>query len=47
MSSPIEFADLVNHAGGNILRVVFVLTIVGLVFIIRQPAKTSRKEEER
>jgi hypothetical protein len=47
MPSTIEFANFVDYAGADVLRVVFVLTIVGLAFIVRRPAKNNRKQEEK
>jgi len=47
MPSAIDFANFVNHAGAGVLRVVFVLTLMGLAFIVRRPGRHNRKEEEK
>ncbi len=47
MCSPIEIAHCAALAEAGFLRAGFALTIVALAFIIRQPRKTARKQEEK
>ena len=43
MAFPLEFADLAGQPGLGALRVGFILTIIALAFIVRQPAKPNRR----
>jgi len=47
MTFPLEFAHLAAQPGIGALRVGFVLTMIALAFIVRQPSKTNRKKEDK
>ena len=47
MPFPLEFAHLAGQTGLDALRVGFVLTIIALAFIVRQPAKPNRKKGDK
>jgi hypothetical protein len=47
MAFPLELADLAGQPGLGALRVGFILTIVALAFIVRQPAKPNRRKEDK
>jgi hypothetical protein len=47
MAFPLEFAVLASHPGLGPLRLGFILTIVALAFIVRQPVKPTRKREDK
>ena len=44
MPFPLEFAHLAGQTGLAALRVAFVLTIIALAFIVRQPPKPNRRK---
>ncbi len=47
MAFPLEFADLAGQPGLGAVRVGFILTIIALAFIVRQPAKPNRHKEDK
>jgi hypothetical protein len=47
MAFPLEFADLAGQPGLGALRVGFVLTIIALAFIVRQPPKTHGRKGDK
>jgi hypothetical protein len=47
MTFPLEFAHFAAQPGIGALRVGFVLTMIALAFIVRQPSKTNRKKEDK
>jgi hypothetical protein len=44
MPLPLEFAHLAAQPGLGALRIGFVLTIIALAFIVRQPSKSNRRK---
>jgi len=47
MCSLIQFAHHAGPPGTFVFFAVFVLTIAALAFIVRQPRKTDREQEEK
>jgi hypothetical protein len=47
MTFPLEFAHLAAQPGIGALRIGFVVIMIALAFIIRQPAKTNRKKGDK
>ena len=47
MTFPLDFAHFTGQPGVVLLRAGFVLTIVALAFIIRQPVRAGRKKEHK
>ena len=47
MTFPLEFAHFAAQQGIGALRVGFILTMIALAFIIRQPSKPSRKKGDK
>ncbi len=47
MAFPMEFAHLAGQTDLGALRIGFILTIIALAFIVRQPAKPNRHKEDK
>ena len=47
MSFPLEFAHLAGPPGFAVLRLGFVLTVIALAFLVRQPASTNDRKRNK
>ncbi|MEI6391084.1 MAG: hypothetical protein WCT12_08260 [Verrucomicrobiota bacterium] len=47
MHTPIELAQFASAGGFGVLRIGFLLTIVGLIILVRLPAKARQREGKR
>ena len=47
MTLPVGIAHLIAQPGLDALRVGFVVTILALAVIVRQPAKSDRKKDDK
>ena len=47
MTFPLNLAHIAGQPGVVALRVAFVLTIIALAFIVRQPDRTPPKKEHK